>query len=64
MMTRRQLAELLLSAKRSARRSGAIPVPNREKLTAMGLTEPDIEQVEWAVREIERVTEAQLRALQ
>jgi hypothetical protein len=62
-MNRRQLAEILLTAKKVAGRINSTYEPDRVRLISMGLTEADIEAAEWAVREIERVTEEQLSAL-
>lgn len=62
-MTKRELAELMLTARRSAKRMGAEFTLRDDRLKAMGFTELDIDTVEWAVKEIERVTEAQLASL-
>ncbi|MCK1543456.1 hypothetical protein IVB12_16180 [Bradyrhizobium sp. 179] len=63
-MTKRELAELLLTARKTASRIGCAYTPNRDRLIMMGFSHEDIDNVEWAVKEIERATEAQLAALQ
>lgn len=63
-MRRRELAELLLTARRTAGRTNSTYVLDRVRLKSMGLAEVDIEAVEWAVKEIERATEVQLAALE
>lgn len=62
-MTRRELAELILSGRKAAKRVSARLVLDHTRIKAMGLTEADIEMVERGVNEIERVTEVQLAAL-
>lgn len=63
-MRRRELAELLLTARRTAGRTNSTYELDRARLKSMGLAEVDIEAVEWAVKEIERATEVQLAALE
>jgi hypothetical protein len=63
-MTKRKLAEMMLTGRRAARRISATFVPDRGRLIMMGLTHEDIDNVEWTVKEIERVTEQQLADLQ